>query len=100
MENILSLGILGNPFFYRPCISLLNYASVEMYYMEDNEFVSIRRYRYSWGKEVHADGTFSLIHPQVYGEKLKKHAYFFMAALAHTSASYVAYLEKSILDSI
>jgi hypothetical protein len=100
-EDVLSLGILGNPFFYQPCFSFMSYAVVEMYYFtEDEDGNRMMDCRYLWGKEIHDDDTFSLIHPAEYGEKLKKHAFFYFAALAYSSSSYLDYLEKSIRDSI
>jgi hypothetical protein len=100
-DKVLSLGILGNPFFYRPCFSLSSFAVVELYYFkEDENGWRAMLPRYSWGKKENGDGTFTLIHPEEYGEKLKKHAFFYFDALAYSSRSYLTYLEKSILDSI
>jgi hypothetical protein len=100
-DDVLSMGILGNPFFYRPCFSLNSYAIVEMYDLVDQEIYGYAmQNRYSWTRNDHGDGTFSLTHPEVYGEKLKRHAYFYLAILAYSTSGYLAYLEKSILDSL
>lgn len=94
-ENILSLGVLGNPFFFEPSLSLLTFKSVEMHYDETNPNGFIYKYKRQF---IHnPDGTFQIVHPKDYGEKLKKHAFFYMKALRYSSESYLEYVEKSIL---
>lgn len=96
--DIVSLGILGNPFFYGPCFPLFSFKIVEMCH-DINDMDSMEpRYRRTF-KEL-PDNTIQVIHPIDYGEKLKRHAFFYMAALKYSADGYLKYVEKSIRDTI
>jgi len=97
-ENILSLGMLGNPFFFEPCASLLVFQAIEMHYDENNPNGFIHKYKRQFVQN--SDGTFQIIHPKDYGEKLKRHAFFYMQALRYSSMGYLEYVEKSIRESL
>lgn len=96
-NDIISLGILGNPFFYQPCYPLISFATIELYhygvfYPDNTDPKKVRDYVYINNE------TMKIIHSDEYGEKLKKHAFFYMDLLGYSSKSYLEYLEKSISD--
>jgi len=85
-ESILSLGILGNPFFFQPCFPLNSFRVVELYhygnfYPNNIEPKQVREY-------IKDNNSYHLVHSTEYGEKLKRHAFFYMKMLAITSKSY------------
>jgi hypothetical protein len=97
-DDILSLGILGNPFFYPPSFWLSSFASVEMVH-DENNMDRIEPKYWRQFKEL-PDGSTQIIHPEEYGEKLKRHAFFYMATLRYSAESYLRYVEASISDTI
>ena len=96
--DILSLGILGNPFFFQPCFPVNSFTLIDLYhygnsYPDNIEPKQVREY-------IKSDGKYRLVHSIEYGKKLKKHAFFYMFMLAITSKSYCSYIEKSIIETI
>jgi hypothetical protein len=97
-HSILSLGVLGNPFFYEPCFPLTSFFSLEMYFdkLKPNQFVG----KYKAEIRELSDNLIQIIHPPELGEKLKKHAFFYLHLLGITSDNYLKYLEKSLINTI
>ncbi len=98
-DNIISLGILGNPFFYPPCRSLYSFSIVDLYhygefYPDNTEPKSVREYK------LINEGNMKILHSDEYGEKLKKYAFFYMDLLGYSSKGYLDYLEKCILEAL
>jgi hypothetical protein len=95
-ENILSLGILGNPLFYVP--SLSGFVAVDRVYERGNpqnmKFKYFRKYTAVNEKEV------QIVHTDGVGERMKRHAFFYMDMLSYSSKNYLAFLEKNILSSV
>lgn len=90
--SILSLGILGSPFFYYPCYPLLGYSAVDVH----KRFEAGKPYMWKFVKSGSRD--YQLVHPVEYGESMKKHAFFYMDLLAATSADYLAYLQNILVS--
>lgn len=44
------------------------------------------------------DGMYQLVHPKDFGEKLKRHAFFYFSALRYTSELYLDYIIKSVKE--
>ncbi|KGO91845.1 hypothetical protein [Flavobacterium subsaxonicum] len=97
-DTIFSLGVLGNPFFYHPCFPIQGFAAVDMYHKKD-VFMSMVP-NYMWEHKELGDNMVEIIAPEMYGEKLKKHLFYYMKLLAYSSAGYLEYLEKSIVDAL
>jgi hypothetical protein len=96
-DNILSLGILGTPFFFEPCVSLIAFAGLEMFTnFEDLDYFAPKYYT---TLHPNSDGTFSVKHSEIYGDKLKRHAFFYMKALAYSTPPYLKYVEKALIDT-
>lgn len=98
-EDIISLGILGNPFFYPPCMPLLSFESVDYVYREDDP-ENNNDFNYQIEFKDNGNGTFTVIHPKELGERLKRHAYYYMDILCYSTRPYLAYIEKSILNTL
>lgn len=84
--SILSLGMLGNPFFYPPCFPMLGYCAI------DSERNYERGTPYLTNIITLDSETYQIIHPEEHGESMKKHAFFYMSLLATTSKIYIDYL--------
>lgn len=93
-SSVISLGILGNPFFYEPCYRLLGYSAVDSHrcsqlgkpYLRDIIKVN--------------NGQYKIVHPQAYGESMKRHAFFYMDLLASTSRIYLDYLKDVLINTL
>lgn len=93
--NIISLGILGNPFFYPPLMPSLGYESDYLTrFTPPNNYTLLTP---QW-HEDNKDGTTSILHDHEHGEKVKKYLYFYMDILSRTSKSYIEYVEKCLMD--
>jgi hypothetical protein len=90
-STILSLGVCGNPYFYPPCFSLSGYIANDLYkrITGDEPIKKIVKSN---------SGQYQVIHSPMYGECLKKRAFFYMDLLASTSAIYSDYLKKIITN--
>jgi hypothetical protein len=93
-ETYMSLGILGNPFFFHPCFPLLSFSSIDMFYRK-NEMNNLEL-NYKREFIELANGNSQVMHPQEYGEKLKMHACFYLKLLRMTSQSYLDFLRNSV----
>ncbi len=93
-SDILSLGILGNPFFFPPCYSMIGFCAIDRH----RQFESGLQYK----REIIAiqEGRYQLIHPRTYNESIKRHAFFYMHLLSFTAAPYIEYLIKSVKRAI
>lgn len=89
-----SLGILGNPFFFPPTGYLRNYASGKQMFSLGGE------YKFTNQMITNSDESVTLIGPEDFGEMVKKHAFFYFHLLRETSASYLNYIEKCLIESI
>jgi len=87
-ENILSLGPVGNPFFFPPCIPMKNFHLIELMRQEETQ-------KYKIYYNVRSDGNYEIIYPQTYGETLKEHAFFYFHLIGYTSKGYLKYIERS-----
>lgn len=97
-DTIFSLGILGNPFFYEPCLELRSFQSIETH--TNLEDVNYFGYNYKEEFRNNGDGTITMIFSDELGEKLKKHAFFYFYLLSYSSKGYIDYLEKSIKEAL
>lgn len=93
-ESIISLGLLGNPFFFPPCYPLSGFSAV------DTNRLSTTSMRYA--SEIYAvgNGMYQFVNSAAYGDSMKRHAYFYMNLLASTSEVYLDYLERVIQESL
>ncbi len=97
-DCILSLGILGNPFFYHPTIPLKSFSTIDLYhygdfYPNNIEPKSVRKY------ELIGSDKMKLLHCNEYGEKLKKHCFFYLDLLKYSTKDYLDYLELCINET-
>lgn len=91
---VLSLGILGNPFFYHPCAPMLGYSAIDCKrnYQKGTPYLK---------RLVQLDESYyQVIHPGAYGESMKKHAFFYMSLLASSSKIYLEYLSIVLKNAI
>ena len=86
----LSLGILGNPFFYPVCYPMEGFFAVDYYRNADKGQPYLKKFNY-----VDSE-NYEMIQPAELGEVIKKHAFFYMSLLASTSESYLSYLTRVI----
>lgn len=89
-EDIISLGILGNPFFYKPCFPLDSYLAIEV----DRQYNIDRSYAREYIKVD--DAHYITKHSQKLADKIKRHAFFYMDILSASSKSYLDYLNKCL----
>lgn len=89
-SDILSLGILGNPFFFPPCYSVLGYSAVDRH----RQLTIGLPYKREIVK-FH-EGMYQIVHPGRYNESIKKHAFFYMHMLSVTALPYIHYLINSV----
>jgi hypothetical protein len=97
-DDILSLGILGNPFFYLPVPVLESYCAYINKVIVDQS--GNQRLKYFRDFKEISENRIEIIHSKEFGEETKKYALYYIATLAYTSKSYLTFLEKSIRDSI
>ncbi|WMJ75332.1 hypothetical protein RCC89_19525 [Cytophagaceae bacterium ABcell3] len=97
-EDILSLGILGNPLFFNECIGLSRFAALDRTYERGNPQNNKLKYFREYVKVN--DKKIQIVHPEGIGEKMKKHAFFYMDQLSTSSKSYLSFLEENILKSL
>lgn len=92
-DLIMSFGILGNPFFFYPCIPLLSYCTIKQ--MDD------KRSEYLYVNQLidEKDGNVKIIGPSEFGEWMKKYAFFYLSILRDSSETYLTYLENCILKA-
>lgn len=92
--TVVSLGILGNPFFYHPCYPLIGFCAVDIEQNNKNgnpyksEVVKIE------------EGQYRVLHPPKFADSMKRHAYFYMNLLATTSKPYLEYLQGVLKAAI
>ncbi|MBR9917490.1 hypothetical protein GYB29_07380 [bacterium] len=97
--DVLSLGIMGNPFCFPPCFSVKNFSSIDFFFTYDKPDNNIDlNYERKYLRQ--SNGNYKVEHPHVHGEKMKMHAYFYMVALSISVKPYLAYLENSIIETI
>lgn len=87
-QSVISLGILGNPFFYPPCYPITGFTAVEKYRREQKSMSSYLLLT-DWIREMNECEM-----------ELKKHSYFYLVLLSLTSEPYLKYLELSIIQSL
>ena len=97
-EDIMSLGILGNPLFFEPCYPLGAFMGIENIYIRNQPGSYNFKYKREY-KEVD-QGSFQIIHSPIYGEKIKRHAFFYMTCLSFSTKSYLDYLALSIEEAL
>lgn len=97
-DTILSLGILGNPFFFEPCFPLSGYYAIEMVGESNNPFSFTPKYHKEFLESP--NGEIVIKQSEVLGEKLKRHAFYYLNVLKNSSESYLDYLESSIKSAI
>jgi len=92
-DTIMSFGILGNPFFFYPCIPLLSYVKIKQ--MDD------KRQEYLFVNQLidEKDGNVQIVGPAEFGEWMKKYALFYLSILHDSSETYLTYLENCILKA-
>ena len=98
-NNLLCLGIYGNPLFYPPCYPLLNFCSIDMFYNENDIENSIElNYNIEFEK---VDKKLSrLVRSEKYCENIKKHAFFYIETLVYSSHPFLRYIQDAIICSI
>lgn len=96
-NDIMSLGIVANPFFYHPCYPLSLFGIIELYHYGNFYPDNTKPKKVRDCVKVN-DETMKMVYSKEYFEKLKKYAFFYMHLLGYSSKSYLDYLEKSILD--
>lgn len=77
-----SLGILGNPFFYPPAYKLAGYSAIIKHLIRDEKKASFLDYL------------------DDYVDKVKKHTFFYFHLLSKTSAIYLSYIDRVLKKSI
>jgi len=92
-SEIISLGILGNPFFYPPCYPLEGYVSIDRYKKYDEGVP------YTNTIIKHSEG-YQIINSVEYGETIKKHAFFYIDLLADTANIYLKYLNEVLNNAL
>jgi len=93
-SSILSLGILGNPFFYQPCFPMLGFSAVDV--ARNHE----RQTPYRDNIIQIGDGNYQIVYPSRYADSMKKHAFFYLSLLSSTSKIYVDYLITVLKNAI
>ena len=92
--GIISLGILGNPFLYQPCYSLIGYNAVEAHRSQELGKPHLDEIAKLGG------GQYQLMHPKSLNENIKKHAFFYMSLLSSTSHIYLQYIRNVLLKAL
>ncbi len=93
-SGIMSLGILGNPFFYHPSYILMGYKAVDEHRSSEmgvpylNEIIEL------------ANNKYLLSHSKRFNESMKKHAFFYTSLLSSTSENYLDYLKNVLLAAL
>lgn len=88
--DIMSLGILGNPFFYQPCYQLIGFSAVDTHRSFENNTSYLIMIRET------EDGGYEIVYPSRYSDRMKKHAYFYYSLLAETSRPYINYIQRAV----
>jgi|GEM_PF-4355316 len=99
-ENIISLGIAGNPFFYSPAFPP---AAFEIQTMLKDPAVTTTSimYRKPIVSFIKDDNGFTEVkYDQLHGELMKKYLYFYLHILSVTASSYIEYIEASIVKTL
>ena len=89
-SDIISLGILGNPFFYDPCYKLIGYLAIDSDKHRAKVSPQIRPFD---------ENNSQFINPNFLGERAIRHSIFYMDLLSSTSSIYLVYLEKAIIKA-
>jgi hypothetical protein len=92
-KSIISLGILGNPYFYRPCYTVGGYTAIDIYKKEElgNPYIkTIQQINHQESQ---------IIHSVALNEVIKKHAFMYMHLLSGSSKSYLSYIENALLKT-
>lgn len=91
---IANLGMLGNPFFYRPCYPMTGYSAVYSSRKEEEGII------YSSSVVQLETGKVKVVQPTAYADSMKIHACFYMDILASTSRIYLDYLKVVLANSL
>jgi hypothetical protein len=96
-ELAISLGILGNPFFYWPCYQLDTFIHFDNWYVKGKYLNTINNYKFQHTKL--SNGNIKISPDSTRDENIKKHAFFYMDILKYSSIGYLDFVEKSIIDT-